>query len=89
MPVKDPNEDPIASGSSGKGCLVAFLSLLGVIALAFFVGSLGQPASSSSDGANGWLPILVLIDYWPIILVVLAVIVGIGIAFAVRAKKRS
>jgi hypothetical protein len=87
MPVKDPNEDPIASGSSGKGCLITFLVVLGAIALALFVGSLGHPGSRSSDSANGWLPILIVIEYWPLILFGLLFVVVI-IAAAVASKKQ-
>jgi amino acid transporter len=87
MPVKDPNEDPIASGSSGKGCLITFLVVLGAIALSLFVGSLGQPGTRSSDSANGWLPILVVIEYWPLILVGL-LFVGLIIAAAVASKNK-
>jgi hypothetical protein len=87
MPVKDPNEDPIASGSSGKGCLITFLVVLGLIALALFVGSLGQPGSRSSNVVSGFVPILVVMEYWPLILVGL-LFVGVIIAAAVASKKQ-
>lgn len=88
MPIKDPNEDPIASGSGGQGCLIAVLAALAGFCLLIFLGSVSIPSGSSSENMTGLVLLVVVLQYWPLILLALLAIIAVVIVAVARAVRK-